>query len=98
MKDVNKKKYCEATKKRYNEEDFEVNRMPKPKVESTDWYNENNDILIEDQESLLREAKKAQFGEGENLISYLSCEAFESRYSPERARAFRLAAMIISRI
>jgi len=63
------------------------------------WFNEKNDIIVEDLDLLMDVAETPQFGEceTETLISFLLCEAFESRFNPSRARAFRLAAMIISR-
>lgn len=45
------------------------------------------------------EAKSTLFGEvgNERLDSFLACEAFENRFDPDnRARAFRLAAVIVS--
>lgn len=64
------------------------------------WFNEKNNILVEDMDGLINIAGTQQFGEceTETLTSFLLCEAFEARFSPDRARAFRLAAMIISRV
>lgn len=66
----------------------------------TKWFNEKNDILVEDMDGLMIIAKTPQFGESETetLTSFLLCEAFDARFSPDRARALRLAAMIISRV
>ena len=45
----------------------------------------------------IAEAKASRFGEAQNepLNAFLSCEAFENRMDPERARAFSLAARIV---
>ena len=64
------------------------------------WYNEEG-ITITEMEDLMKEAYTPQFGETkqENLTSFLLCEAFERRrFDPAGARAFHLAAMIISRV
>jgi hypothetical protein len=46
---------------------------------------------------LASEALRHRYGktESETLAQYLSCEAFESRFDPQRAEAFGLAARIV---
>lgn len=63
------------------------------------WYDDKG-ITLDTLPDLMQVAKSPQFGEGkrENLCRFLMCEAFERRNSPDDARAFHLAAMIISRI
>ncbi len=65
-----------------------------------EWFNEKNDILVEDMDGLMEIANTPQFGEceDETLTRFLLCQAFEVRFDPAMARAFRLAAMIISRV
>jgi hypothetical protein len=62
------------------------------------WFNENNDILVESIEDLMRIANAHKFGENENqsLASFLMTQAFDCRFDQSRSRAFRLAAKIIS--
>lgn len=65
-----------------------------------EWFNEKNDILVDGLKDLMQIARTPQFGEEKNetLQNFLITEAFEFRFDPAMARAFRLAAMIISRV
>ena len=42
-------------------------------------------------------ATQEKFGEAQNepLVSFLGCEAFESRMDPQRARAFQIARALV---
>lgn len=66
----------------------------------SEWFDSDNNIIVDTLPELMSAANTRQFGEtkAETLTRFLMCEAFERRYVPEEALAFRLAAMIISRI
>jgi hypothetical protein len=66
---------------------------------SKPWFNEKG-ITANTLEDLMEAALNPQFGETgrETLSTFLMCQAFECRMAPEIARAFHLAAMIISRV
>ena len=66
----------------------------------SEWFDSENNIIVDTLPELMSAANTRQFGEtkAETLTRFLMCEAFERRYVPEEALAFRLAAMIISRI
>lgn len=65
-----------------------------------EWFDSDNNIIVDTLPELMSAASTRQFGEtkAETLARFLMCEALERRYVPEEALAFRLAAMIISRI
>lgn len=64
------------------------------------WRDDKNNIVFSDMKDLMQIAGFRQFGESEqeDLTSFLLCTAFEYRFDPMHAAAFRLAAMIISRV
>jgi len=68
-------------------------------VEKNNWYDKDNNIVVETLPELMKAANYAIFGdEMINLTSWLMCEAFDARFDPKINRALRLAAMIISRV
>ena len=74
--------------------------VPARRSSMSEWFDSENNIIVDTLPELMSAANTRQFGEtkAETLTRFLMCEAFERRYAPEEARAFRLAAMIISRI
>jgi len=63
------------------------------------WFDDSG-IVASTLQDLMEAAYTPQFGESqrETLVTFLMCTSFDYRFDPDIARAFHLAAMIISKV